>query len=359
MKKIILTDHFSEGFNAGNLMLELIKNEFDVEIIEIAPWKWRFMTVLRRFGPVGRCSVSYIEILSKFLSVLGFLRRNLNECNIVVTAYGQLSLFPWFLTGRNYTLIVWDDYEGFVKESVPYGLRNFGRRLFYRNVTHSRVIGVASDKMGRYYTGLRKSDLPDYHVLIRPIDTPLPAVYTKPSSDALSIGLCGNAYAVDICTDVIRHVSKAGSVPIRVEALGGFGKVLVEDRFPPQVEIVNHGWVDHAVHIEVLARCEFGLHCYWLNRDRDLHSMLSFPNKVISFLEAGIPIVYVGPSETAVAEFINEYGCGLVFEEPKALFARINELLKNLDVARALVPRARARFASSEFRRGVDGVLNG
>jgi glycosyltransferase involved in cell wall biosynthesis len=83
----------------------------------------------------------------------------------------------------------------------------------------------------------------------------------------------------------------------------------------------------------LLARGSIG----WLPRSpHDLNNLLAWPNKLVEYMAAGLPIVASDlPTQAAV---IAEAGCGVVVDaiSPAAHAAAINELLDNPERARAL-----------------------
>jgi hypothetical protein len=117
--------------------------------------------------------------------------------------------------------------------------------------------------------------------------------------------------------------------------------------------ITCHGWVDVEELSEHLSECDLSLLPYPLETEMSEVSRNSFPNKLITYVSAGLPIIYIGPDDSSVMSFVKEIGVHLKVGMESSWNLEIQDLLK--DVSNEKLERFHEQyFSKSQFAKTIE-----
>lgn len=110
---------------------------------------------------------------------------------------------------------------------------------------------------------------------------------------------------------------------------GGF-----DGELPPQVKVT--GWVSHARSLELLSHVDLGYSGLWFDEARRPWVESSFPSKIISYLSAGVPVLYHGPAYGTPARFMTAFNVGFGCHDldPAAIAATVQRIVRSPDALR-------------------------
>lgn len=206
--------------------------------------------------------------------------------------------------------------------------------------------GVTSEGMARHYQERWGLD----SVILRQV-APIGAQARRAGrDDRFVIALCGNMYcdvefaALLAALEQRRWRLGSRSVELRWVGAGPSDGVTL----PPQVTVT--GWVSHERSLELLADADVGYAPLWFDASRRALVETSFPSKLISYLSAGVPVLYHGPRYGSPALFLAEHPAGVVVDtlDPASIGAQLEGLASRPSVLAAAGDAAR-RALEGEF----------
>lgn len=225
---------------------------------------------------------------------------------------------------------IWDPPEGI---GLQYGLDRVSRRVatqdFFRALKSSVRCSVISEAMDREYTQYSGSRT----ILRHGIDdgTVRPANVSEPNE--LRIGFCGSLYATDTWEYFMKGLDKlswklAGR-PVRV-IVAGKQCPRTQANCPARIEFL--GWRPMNEIIEIMGTCHFLYLPYWFNPAYADSVRLCFPTKLTTYLTAGRPTFFHGPSTASVIAFFDRFrvGHGCHHTDPSAIAADLSKFAEDV-----------------------------
>lgn len=135
-----------------------------------------------------------------------------------------------------------------------------------------------------------------------------PAQYSQ--RDEFVIGFAGNMYAKKEWISFLEALSSVGwSIGDREIKL----RVLMPHlniRSADKMHIEYLGWRSLKETLDLLARTDVTYLPYWFDKDNELAVKQCFPNKLSTYLAAGRPVFYHGPTYSSVARILKYYPAG-------------------------------------------------
>jgi glycosyltransferase involved in cell wall biosynthesis len=203
---------------------------------------------------------------------------------------------------------VWDDPAGWLADG---GCDRLSRRLLLRRFREAlkaaRSLSTAGEAMQRAYHrdyGVRSV------ILRHGFDAP--ARHQKSGNDgAITVGFVGSLYGRDAWSAFLSAAARLNAShrlrPIRLRVFGAAA-------FPygcNGVQVDFRGWQPAEEMLREIALTDFCYLPYWFDPAKRRHVELSFPNKFETYLAAGRPVLFHGPSYAGIAEAVKQYGVGM------------------------------------------------
>ncbi len=215
---------------------------------------------------------------------------------------------------------IWDDPEGWLADA---GHDYLSRRLlllrFREALAAARRVSTVSEAMQTDYR--RRYGLNS--VILRYGHDPADAIARPPQKEQRNtvVGFAGNVYG----EDAWRSFLAAGALlnaegrlpPVKIRVFGS-------EAFPyphPGVEVTCEGWLPVREMLRRLAAVDFCYLPYWFTPAKRRHAELSFPTKLTTYLAAGRPVLYHGPTWACAQELMRRWQVGLSVHslEPAAI----------------------------------------
>lgn len=192
----------------------------------------------------------------------------------------------------------------------------------------------------------------DYGCTAIPVIPGLPQNWAyKPStglndSKTLTIGFAGQLYSSEEWNCLMQALESIGWIiegrRVEVRALGRtFGINARGER-----NIRFYGWRSQKETIEILSGCDV-LYCpYWFSSKFETESRLSFPSKLTSYLAAGRPVLFHGPTYASPARFLQEHEAALQCNDlkPNAVIETLRVLASDSKLYESLTANGTACF---------------
>ncbi len=316
--------------------------------------------------PTDRVSY-YFEVLKSFYinevlipRAIRFARRhNVDKIWAVVQGRTIISSAEALAKALGVELItqVWDD-PSWILADTRLDKQTKAETLFQFDslIASSSVCATASWAMAEDY---RKK----YKVSTTVLVGSLPKNYGKAShrlsSRELTIGLAGQIYALDEWSALIDALQGAGWTVneklITIKLIGNF-KML---KIPQGARVEKLGRVSQKKAIDLVSHMDIGYCPYWFDKKFENVARTSFPSKLTTYLAAGVPTLFHGPSYSSPARFVKLNQCGIVCESlrPKDLLDAIASLA-NEQVYEKMAKQAGKTFVKNltldNFSRAVD-----
>jgi glycosyltransferase involved in cell wall biosynthesis len=249
--------------------------------------------------------------------------------------------------GLPLTTMVWDppesDLPQYTIEGAVYQqmLDAFGDAL-----RASERCGVASQNMADSYSS--KYGVPCFPLIIS-IDPVLWRTPRKKADATFTIGFAGGLYARREWEALLEALAQINwTLDGRAVSIRYMGIQLnAVARVPARIEYL--GWRSMSETVELLSEVDAAYLPYWFDAERAPSVKLCFPNKLSTYLAAGVPVLYHGPADSSPTRFLSEYPAGVTCHslEPDAL----------IDALRKLMHGDAAAFAQAG-RRALEEALN-
>ncbi len=174
--------------------------------------------------------------------------------------------------------------------------------------------------------------------------------------DRLVIGFAGSLYAKKEWNTLLAALRSANGVigghRVTIKFIGRFPRTFAQ--MEPFVE--RTGRHSQAETLEMLSDVDFGYLPYWFDPKRSYIVKTSFPNKLSTYLAAGIPVFYHGPTDSSPALFFKDYPVGLCCHslETADILTTLSRLVTDTALRNSI---AEARQAALENALGLEVML--
>ncbi len=168
----------------------------------------------------------------------------------------------------------------------------------------------------------------------------------KNRKQEIVIAYAGSVYGRDAWEaflPVVAQLNRSGKYPPIIFRVFGGGNFHLQQH---GVTIEVMGWQPAEVMLQAIADCDFCYLTYWFDTKKRRHTELSFPNKFETYLAAGRPILFHGPSYAGIAESIREYGVGLNLHslEQQEIMANLETIIANVPLRDSFTAAATNAF---------------
>jgi hypothetical protein len=203
-------------------------------------------------------------------------------------------------------VMIWDPPEGV---GLLFGLDALSRALatkhFGAAMARAERCAVISERMDVEYRVRYGTD----NVLVRHGIASSEARRTRERDESeLRIGFCGTLYAEREWQALLTALEQlewmAEGKPIRLIVAGPRIPPLTS-RTPARIDYL--GWRNLSDTLDLLAGCHFAYFPYWLDSTYAQSARLCFASKLTTYLTAGLPVLYHGPRDAAVVEFLTRF----------------------------------------------------
>ncbi len=214
--------------------------------------------------------------------------------------------------GVDLVTIVWDPPEYILSSSLCFDWFSRSRVLkeFQRTLQFSVRCGVASQEMQREYENIHNVKSVVMIHGIHP-DMRKPPKKEPASVDRFVIAFAGNLYAVREWQILLSALDSLGwrinGRQVKIILLGNHDEFLYSDK--KHVEYLGFRPIGEA--IDLMSRADIAYLPYWFDESYRLATRLCFPNKITTYLAAGIPILFHGPEYSSVTSFFRRFHVGL------------------------------------------------
>ena len=247
------------------------------------------------------------------------------------------------------------------KKTYPTWLINIYKKSFIKTLKYSGSIMVISDYMGEYYKkkyGIKYVTLfPGKHEKEN-----LPLKSFDNLQKNLTIGLVGSIdcmknfkILLKVCED-INKLEKYGKI-----------KIIHIGKTPPNISVNPilsfEGYLEEKLFNKKLIEFDIGYLNLNFNEKYRATVLTSFPLKVHTYIQAGAPLLAVGPIDSSIIKFVNENNCGLSIIEQnyKPLYLGLTKLLSNkkyLNNYSEGIHQLRSKFSVKKFHSTFIGEIN-
>ncbi|GAB4539734.1 MAG: hypothetical protein Fur002_05320 [Anaerolineales bacterium] len=221
---------------------------------------------------------------------------------------------------------------------------------FIKTLRAAKKIAVISDYMGAEYKtryNVKSATLypgvnADEYLPVKPLDK------NKSPLVIGSVGSVNSPENFEALRKAVKQLNEeAGKERFRILHLGKW-----RDTIPP-ADVETTGWLPPAEFKKQLARFDFSfLSSSFLPQDAETGRM-SFPMKITSYLQAGVPMLTFAPEESSAAKFTREHGCGFVCNQPdiNLLAKKIESTINNEGEQKywSAIEKTREKFSRQAF----------
>lgn len=210
---------------------------------------------------------------------------------------------------------------------------------FERAMSRSTRMAAASWAMADEYN--RRYDC-NAAPLIPSLDAALarPPAQSLTDSDTLTIGMAGQLYSSNEWETLLLALNSAdwkiGNRKVRVKVLGRSLSISTGAR----VNVEFLGWRDQEETIDLLSKMDVLYCAYWFDETFKEEASLSFPSKLTTYLAAGRPVFFHGPTYASPAKFLTENDAGVQCNSLDS--AEVLKVLNNLVGDQKLYEKATA-----------------
>jgi hypothetical protein len=228
----------------------------------------------------------------------------------------------WFAT-------VWDPPESFILSmQIPPWIGQPMLSDFGKIISHVDNLSSASEIMeAEYAERYKRHSIVLIHGVAKKDHRPV--VRKAHRSNEFRIGFAGNLYTEKEWRAFLQALDSINwHIGERRVILRVFAPVP-----PPVVEgcIEYFPWQDTLKVIKQLSECDLAYLPYWIDPKYRLITRLCFPNKISTYLAAGLPIFYHGPRDASPAKFMEAYPFGIMSDsfDPQEIARQLVHFVSN------------------------------
>jgi hypothetical protein len=215
-------------------------------------------------------------------------------------------------------------------KGYPGWLLRWYENEFARTMRAAVRCAVVSDYMGEIYQREYGVDTVTLYMGVeeRKCFTPRPLDKSKSPIVIGSVGSILSAQNWSILIEAVRLLNqRQGSNAFRILHIGN-----LPESVPPASEVEVTGWIAaEETMARHLARIDVGFLNYSFAPEFAETGRTSFPTKVHSYIQAQVPMLALGPTDSTVVRFVRDHRCGAVCTQPsaEALALCLEEFLHN------------------------------
>ena len=247
------------------------------------------------------------------------------------------------------------------KKTYPSWLVNIYNKSFIKTLKYSESIMVISDYMGEHY----KKNYGIKYVTLFPGKHEKEMLPLK-SFDSLqknfTIGLVGSINCMKNLENLIKVCED-------INKFGKYGKIkIIHIGKTPSNVFVNpilsyEGYLEEKLFIKKLIEFDIGYLNWDFNKQYRTTFLTSFPLKVHTYIQAGVPLLAVGPTDSSIIKFVNENNCclSIIEQNYKPLYDGLLKLLENkkyLNSYSKSINQLRSKFSIKRFHSNFLGEIN-
>lgn len=155
-------------------------------------------------------------------------------------------------------------------------------------------------------------------------------------SEKFVIAMAGQLYAIDEWNSLLIALDscgwKIGERDVEISLVGSHSRVPLSTSQAERVKM--HGWLSQEETIRVCSEADL-LYCpYWFSVEFEEEARLSFPSKLTTYLAAGRPVFFHGPSYASPAKFLQRNDAAFLCHS-----LQIEDILESLTSATSDVKR--------------------
>jgi len=251
--------------------------------------------------------------------------------------------------------MVWDPIRSFANQQSADPISTFFlEKQFERVLKLSKMVAAVSEGMqADYKKTLGVESVVIYYPIDQTILEPTPKV--KSAHEPFVISYAGSFYAkeeigclIEALTDIKWQLA---SRPVKLQLMGKWFE-LSPSKGTVNIEILGHLPVDELM--PLLAKSDLAYLPYWFDQKFEQAVRHCFPHKFTTYLAAGCPILFHGPSNSSPQHFLNRYkvglGCNSLNRE--AVSSALNRFVLDSEF-QANYREARRKAIASEFSEEV------
>lgn len=240
---------------------------------------------------------------------------------------------------------VWDHPEWWLKANNADPLTKKKVVLLYNHlIKECKVLGTASYEMSRMYNKIQPNNIP----LVASLNAGVIQFgYEGKNNDSvIRIGVAGQLYANQEWNGLLDALDlmnwKANNKTVFVRYIG----YCVLSTGHRKVNIEFLGYRSQKETIQLLSECDI-LYCpYFFDKQYDIIARTSFPSKLTTYLAAGKPVLFHGPSYASPAIFLKDNNAALICDtlDASEVAAILRRLLVNQEQHDAMVINGHKAF---------------
>jgi glycosyltransferase involved in cell wall biosynthesis len=206
--------------------------------------------------------------------------------------------------------MVWDPPE-LLMDNLHYDLlsRRITMQAFARLLRRAESCAVASELMKEEYH--QRYHVAKPLVMIKSGSNRIVPASKLKSADRFVIGFAGSLYATREWDALLNALSSINwqleSRQISIRFLGN--NLSLRARSGMVIDFL--GWRPADETLQLLSECDIAYLPYWLDEKHSQAVRLCFPNKLSTYIAAGLPVLYHGPADSSPAHFMTRFPVGL------------------------------------------------
>lgn len=369
MKKIlILTSTPPNHKGVGDIFLEnaikdiptdnIVRVSVIKNSVEAYPKKWSGIT-----SHVIKVEKTHIPVMSSYKlisfkiahcsdvvdKVIDIIKRNNIEKVWATLSSPELILLAKALYDRekvNLYSTIWDIPEYLLaNNNINYFLSSHIQKIFGEVLSVSKKISVIDEGMKEFLPNKLHSKI---HIIRNGIDFPKPLITKVKDGNTIKIVFSGSIYAKKEWNCLVESLITTNFIinnkQVELICIGRLPRFGIKK--DPRINFL--GYLPNSEVLNILADCDIGYVPYWFDKCKINVVQTSFPGKVSSYIASNLKILFHGPKNATVVEFLNKFKVG---EYCTAL--SVNEMLTSLSNVDAItIEKEDSVLAKNELSSG-------